>query len=397
VQIPLRLVRPILLAATTPTGAETLRSCFARVAFDAVPQYQEYVFTGPTARLGTICHALLEAAGSGCFDGLPPDQLRVHFERLWQEQAARQEKELKQSPLERHFGPVERWPNYAIKKAFLLLRIKEVTGARSRAGRDFARPGPSPDRVEQSLAGFGGRLRGRVDRVVERDGRVEIEDYKTGAIYETGREGSPELRAGYRRQALLYAALYRDVTGTWPAAAHIVSLGGERVTVDIEPRVAQALAQETLDLLDRYNRKVASGATVEQLAQPSSTACPRCPYQAICTPFWEAVAGDWETLKGGAWLAGTVAGTQDFGPSGWVIEVDSQQGNLAPGRYRLRALLPARFPDITSISAGAHIRLVNAWIENREAPRDLLPTPYTQLWFEARQGQRCNGSGGPLG
>ncbi len=374
-------IKPAPLEATTPTRAEALRVCSLRAALDASPAHQQLAFKGPAVRLGSACHAVLEATAMGYFDSVPPEEFPTAFEQLWREHIGREEEEARRSPLEQHFGPAERWPYHALKRAFLYRLAQQLANARWAArSAEATTRGPEP-RVERPYVGFGGRLRGRADHVAQRDGHIEIEDYKSGAIVDASQAREPEIKAAYRRQLLLYAALHWDETGVWPRTAHAISLQGERASVHVSPAEALALAQETLGLLDAYNRRVAAGAQAEQIARPSQDVCLHCPYKPMCDPFWTAVAPGWE-MNGAAYIAGVVATIRDFGQSGHTLEIQAIQGNLPPGRYRLRGLMPQRFPDLGEIADGCRVRVLGARIENPEDPLDLLPSGYTQLWWE---------------
>lgn len=368
-------IRPVLLDATTPTKAEALRACPLRAAFDASPIHQQMAFRGPAARLGSACHAVLEATGRGCFDRVPPEELEVALEQLWREQIKRQEEEAQRSPLEQHFGPAGRWPYYAIKRSLLFRLAKQLADARRGASSG------ERGEVERSYVGFGGRLKGRADHVVPREGHIEIEDYKSGAIVDTSDSGEREIKGIYRRQLLLYAALHWQETGAWPRTAHAISLQGERATVDVSPEEAMALVRETLERLDVYNRQVEAGMLAEDIARPSMDTCLYCSYKPMCEPFWESVAPGWD-LRGAAYIGGWNATIEHLGQYGSILGIQATQGNLLPGRYRLRGLTRVQFPDLADITEGAHVYILSARIENpRNPPLDLLPGAYTQLWW----------------
>ena len=76
-------LQPPAFSDTTPTRAEALRACPLRAAFDASPVHRAHVIRGPAARLGTVCHDVLEAAARGYFDGMSDEERQEAFEQLW--------------------------------------------------------------------------------------------------------------------------------------------------------------------------------------------------------------------------------------------------------------------------------------------------------------------------
>jgi hypothetical protein len=324
----------------------------------------------------------LEAAATGSFDGLGADALASAFDAMWSSQVRRQEAEAWASPLEHHLARADRWPFYQLKRAHTRHAVRRIAAARevagAGAGRRGAPAGPGAPQIERSYEGFGGRLRGRIDQVEHRHGQVVIVDYKSGALFAGGESGAPVVRAEYQRQLQLYAALYWEETGVWPAAAELVSLEEERAAVGVNPEEALALVEETLRLLARYNAIVEAG--VLPPASPAAAACRNCPFKAMCGPFWEAASQDWASDKD-ATVAGVAARIQDYGDQGWSIELDVTAGNREPGLYQLRAITGTRFIDRSELRAGQRLRAVHARIARDDQPRMLLPSDRTELWW----------------
>lgn len=375
---------PRLLLSTTPTGAEALRTCWLRVAFEASPAHASQTFRGPSARLGTVCHRLLAAAGSGSFDGLAPDSLVASFDVMWCDEVRRQEEEARASPLEHHLARAGRWPFYQLKRFYTSRAVQRLVAARaaseSGSGTRGARAGPGAPQFERLYEGFGGRLRGRIDHVEYRGGQPFIVDYKSGTIFEDGESAVLAVRASYQRQLRLYAALHWDKTGLWPAGAELVSLRGERAAVAINPPEALALVEETLNQLDRYNEMVRTGTLPP--ASPAADVCRHCPFKAMCGPFWRAVGPSW---NGGndATVAGMTAGIQEFGDQGWSIDLDVTEGNREPGRFQLRGVTEARFGDRHEIRTGQRLRIIHARRTSDNQPRALVASERTELWWMA--------------
>jgi hypothetical protein len=194
-----------------------------------------------------------------------------------------------------------------------------------------ARQPPSLDNVaakalrarEIDRSAFGGRLRGRIDVVVNgKDKRIE--DYKTGVV------GGLDTNDAYRLQLLLYAALEFENSGVMPTTAALVPLTGEPVEFNIDPAEVTTAVDRVLANLEAYQECVNSGA-VETLASPAPANCRWCQFSVHCPAFWESCDVGW-ALEGIAAVAGTVTAVIRSGdgvPSS--LEVESNVGtHLGP-------------------------------------------------------------------
>ncbi len=278
------------LPYVTPSRVFALEACFLRAAFDADPRYAARVFRGPKARLGSASHALLERVSKHELDGVPASERRRRLRELWVEEAGKEGAAARDSELEGHLGPPERWPGYNIQKA------RAVAAAmRMLERRDTATGGPGGSaRAERFYSAYQGRLRGRADAVYPRGGRTEIEDYKTGAIHDELPGAGTVLKTRFRRQLLLYAAMHHDETGIWPAAGSIVPLSGPKERFPIDPVEAEGEARAALAVMDSYNERVRTpGVRPESLASPTPAACGPCGHKRSCAPFWHWVSPEW--------------------------------------------------------------------------------------------------------
>ena len=98
------------LAYVTPSRVFALEACFLRAAFDADPRHAGGVFRGPKARLGSATHALLERVSKHELDDVPAGERRRRLREVWEEETGKQGDEVRDSEVERHLGPPERWP-----------------------------------------------------------------------------------------------------------------------------------------------------------------------------------------------------------------------------------------------------------------------------------------------
>jgi RecB family exonuclease len=350
-----RLPVPQPLAYTTPSGAATLADCRLRTAYDSDSSSRSRVTSSPAARLGTVCHRVLELVGAGELPAAHDPRWRQAFEAAWSAALSEQEQERQLNPLEAHWPPPERWPYYAARKVAtrrLCERMSESANGPSSSGGRAAEPAPEKLQ-EQRQQAFGGKLRGRAD-VIRRSPEPEIEDYKTGSLFEAGTD---EVKPTYRRQMLLYAVLEHEATGVWPKSATLVPLQGERISIEINPDEASAAAEEALRALDEYNSAVDRGVDAIDLAAPSPSACRFCPYAIECPAFWLSAGPLW-LQEGIVALAGELLGREESRLSTFNLRVRREGGTVGPGEYLLYQLDAERFGALLGIPLETEIAAV---------------------------------------
>jgi len=364
-------LKPKPLEYVSPSRVAKLEACFLQVVFDATPRYRGKKFLGPRARLGAACHALLARITRGELAGIPRAEWRSKLEHLWNEEIAEEERLSQESPLEEHFGPARRWPGYAIQKARAMRKAQVILErrlqARSWTGRTWA---------ERSYQAYQGRLRGRADVVYWSGEYAEIQDYKTGSIYERQEQGDNVLKSHYRKQILLYAAMRHDSTGIWPASGHIVSLTGDRESVDIDPAESEREVEVALELLERFNAQVSREHNSYALTSPSPEACRFCGYKAYCEPFWIRVSSDWGCSKNVA-VDGLVIGVLTHVMADWTIQIQVRRGNVHQGVYQVCGSRRVELEE------GQRLRAINLMHGETEEPTVLVATDYTELWTES--------------
>jgi RecB family exonuclease len=316
------------------------------------------------------------------FAGFAGIELERALSRAWDKEMAAHAAQARSSLNNQHLTLPARWPYYEIKRARALRFARRIVLQVNASSSPRQRPPPRKDDPESGsehwYTGFDGRLNGRADRTLVRDGELIIIDYKTGKIAEVGEFGADEIRPAYRRQLLLYAALHHDETGAWPAFGELVPLDGEAIQVEIDKDEAIALVEETLKLLDEYNSAVDAGAFPH--SNPSPDNCTYCPFQGMCDAYWSNVQPAWARPRSAS-IAGIVAGIHGQAGSANTIQIETQSGNQPQGQYELRQLTAQRFIDLDHITVGVHIRAVRANTEGDRASSVLVPTEITELWW----------------
>lgn len=349
-----RLPAPHPLAYTTPSGAASLGECLLRTAYDSDAAFRSSVPSSPAARLGTVCHRVLELAGEGALPAAEDPGWRKAFDAAWSAALGEQEQERMRNPLEAHWPPPERWPYFAARKVATRRLCERIVAATSPAPSDGGNGVPRAETVrEQRQEAYGGKLRGRAD-VIKRSPEPVIEDYKTGSVSE---DGNGEVKSQYRTQMLLYAVLEREATGVWPKRATLVPLQGDPVVIEVDPAEATAAAEAAIAALDDYNRDVERGESPMELASPSPGACLFCPYAIQCPAFWSAAEPSW-IHHGLVAVAGEMRGREESRLSTFNVKITRAAGSVGPGEYLLFQLDAERFGAILAVRDGAEVAAV---------------------------------------
>ncbi len=351
------------LAYVSPSGAATLSQCLLQAAYASDPAFGRDVPSSPAARLGTACHEVLGLAGAGRLGSTDDPAWRQAFEKAWTNAIESQATASRANPLEAHWPPPERWKGYSMRKVAtrhlaqeLGRRVLQAEPDRAPAGN-----GDASSIQEQAQQGFGGRVRGRAD-VIRRGAATEIEDYKTGSIYE---DVLGEVKQHYRVQMLLYAALEHEESGVWPARATLIPLEGERATIEVDPAEATATVEAALSALDQYNSALESLRPLEELGSPTPDACRFCPFATRCPAFWAQIDESW-VEAGVLAVAGRITAVAESRLDTFNVELDLETGCVTAGPCLLYGLDAHRFGIVLEAPPGSALA-ATALIGNAEA------------------------------
>lgn len=353
-----------------PSGAVALRECLLRVAYGTDDALRQQVASSPAARLGLASHRVLEQCAKGL---LPPGSdadFDAAFEVAWADAINQQASAAANHPAERHWPPPERWRNYAMRKVATKLLARRISFSGGSGG------GSGGVRVEQSQEAASGRIRGRAD-VIRRSPVHEIEDYKSGALYE---EDTGELKPSYKTQMLLYAVLEHADTGQWPVRASLIPLVGEPAAIEVVPAEAEAEAGAALSALNSYNGSVSS-VSPEELARPSPDHCRFCEYAVSCPAFWSTVSEDW---RDGAFVAaaGYLRGRESAQRGAIALHVEVVGGSVENGAWTIERIDPDRFAAAAHAELGSAFALTSALA--RDDAQTLRPTDRSRMIFSTQ-------------
>ena len=278
----------------------------------------------PAARLGLVAHKILELAGRG----------RINSKSLhvaWDDAVTQVEEQMRCAG-EDHLIPLcNSAQRYEVQKRLTFAAVQRVIAGHS-TGFIPAATDTRSAWVEVWLESEDGLMGGFVDRIVPGNQGMELLDYKTGAVMdrETG-----NVKVGYETQLLLYAGLYHENRGEWPARLTLINLAGTKHDVPLDiVRVRQQMEEARAKLLE-INELISSGTSPESLANPSPAACAFCSYRPACKEYWRKreLNPEWPID-----LMGTLSEAMILGNGRLFLTLRSDDGQVT-----VRGLSPERF------------------------------------------------------
>lgn len=364
------------IRATSPTLAETMRTCLLRAGLSRATGSSRFVLGNPKAWLGTAYHEVLEKIVEV---DLGQETLDAAVERMWNQAIATQQQRADMHALDRRFGTPAAWPGYHVARASVMLRAQDLSRGSAPAVPPATKhpsgPGLGGSIREQEFTACGGKLLGRPDVIRA----SEVVDYKSGTIVEyDGATQTAVVKAAYVRQLRIYGYLVKEKLGWWPLRGLLLPLAGAGVEVALEPSECEREATEAVALLNIYNGKVRAGAAPEAFASPSPQGCRWCPYKLLCPAFWQAASPDWSGQLDGAAVEGVLAEAPSVIHAGAAraVALDIQAGSEGRRRAQVAPLNPATHAAVTTLAAGERLRIVGL----RARPDGVLaPTQRTVL------------------
>lgn len=376
------VIKPETITNTSPTLATVMSKCFLQVAF-VKSKCVSYTFPHPKAILGSATHEVFERIYGSEMTGLSASKAVARIRELWNDavenQRSRMSVESYQDSILKRFGEPSRWSGYGIRRARTVHRALNMWQWSNIKVASEVNALNAYGMTEHWLQAFGGRLRGRPDRIIKREDGVRVVDYKTGSIYDErdGKEGR-SVRKDYVDQLLIYAAMYYDLEGVWPVGAILEPLGGSSLEIGINPEEAAQAAQKALDLLTEYNEMVEVGVQVSDFSAKTTEMCGLCSFKAFCERFWDMIEpGDFED----SWRhAQGAVRSIDRLASGYIqLDMEVVSGNIDRGLWRIHFNHPEWFPELGDSEPMESIRLTNLRL-NSQARRVLIANIYSELW-----------------
>jgi len=272
-----------------PTAIEIMRSCTLRIYFEYSKGYERR--TAYAARVGIAFHRTLQSLTERPIGSSNPDIIVEEAAKRFREELALQEMQKDTHPREQMLARNEervqraleavtvealRLAEYSLGESSVLehkqqradMPIKGATSMGTNVSGEFVV-------VEIPVQSRDGLLMGRID-YAERlpNGGVRLIDYKSAL-----RADLPER---YERQLQLYALLWHETFGEWPAEALVVyPFTGATHKVAVNPGICLQVGYEARQIV----QKLQEGLSAEHLASPG-TVCTVCEFRPWCRPFW---------------------------------------------------------------------------------------------------------------
>jgi hypothetical protein len=356
---------------------EVLRACPLRGLFEVSDGYERRM--GFAARVGTAFHQTLQwLAGQ---PGLEDATLIAATRRRFLEEISEQEKTAAARPREQHLprddGRIDRALEAAMTEAVRLTRAYGEQIVVGDAGvavapnlHDTLEPANhstgAEGEVEIPVRSRDGLLIGRVDRIESTNSGARLIDYKSAL-----RDDLPER---YERQLQLYAALWHDTWGAWPADAQVIyPLTGTTYTIDVEVRICEGIAAEAANLV----RTLLAVRRPAALARPGDV-CVVCEFRPWCHPFWRAQAAE------SSHAAALVRATVGFEGVVEAIELRGDAWRLQV-RWRgctVRFVLPKeRFEHLAQVRPGMQLRILDTPLRGLRQQPTATITPRTEVFI----------------
>jgi len=227
----------------------------------------------PNAYFGTILHKMLELITKGIVKN--EEEFNVEFDK----QVKVLEEDLKQKGFG-FFVPLKiKLRNFGLKKIQLKkhLQIKSEQSISSGNTKFYSEKWfESQDKL----------IGGIIDLVIENRNKIEIIDFKTGAITQDYLDDEGEIYSDikneYKEQLKLYAYLYFENTNEFPTDLSLVDLGKQKFLVEFSEQECKTLYEEAKSLLKSTNDCIELKLFS---ANPNLENCRYCLYRPACSFF----------------------------------------------------------------------------------------------------------------
>lgn len=262
------------LKRISPSRFTSMLDCTLREAWSAA-RNRPLLPLSAASHIGSIAHSLLDRASKGDFRGATREQV----EQTWDLLVTAKEAELQDDPIERANLPLRtRVYRYAVRRLRTVKRVIELSAEVKATTGGIP---PAGLGSEQWVESHDGLIGGLIDSAVVTARGLTIRDYKTGAVLD---DEVGEVLPAYSVQLKLYAGLYREKFGQWPAALELVPLRGEPIDVPFSIEECEGLIGDARRLLGETNECIASDCA-DLLAAPAPDTCRFCHYRPSCLPY----------------------------------------------------------------------------------------------------------------
>lgn len=349
-----------------PTMIEIVRSCPLRGCFEASPGYERR--QGFASRIGSAFHRTLQSLIERPIIARTIEDASNEAVRRFDEHLREEEARAASRPRERHL-PMDQDRIDRAREAVI------VEAQRTWRPSLSERAMPTPSKIstprrsqdaEVDLQSPEGLFIGRIDRVEYSEFGIRLVDYKGAA--------RSDLPSRYERQLQLYAWLWHESFGEWPAEAEVYyPLLSEQRTVSIDPAVCEEVARESAEAI----AGLFLGPSYDKLATPGDV-CKVCDFRPWCRPFWQWLTQERNPAR--AWNRATLGiegvveririsdDRQEF----WImwrgvsVELDAERD---------------RFEHLAAARIGHRLRILDARLTGTRQTPQIAVSAYTEVFL----------------
>lgn len=362
-----------------PSRYSSMKTCLLREAW-ASSGNDVLLPPSPLTELGTAIHQLLESAGRGHLGEATKRQVSEAVSEL----IDNIEKQMLKSPIRRQLVPLSKSiPDYEVR---VLRACKKAGDIAHEYKETLGRSEPDAESrigykvwiatADESVGGF-------IDFVMRDEKGIVLVDYKSGHVLE-GKDGSYEIKAAYKEQMILYAAMFYENYGEWPRRLNIVPLQGQALTVRCVSDSALDLLGSARTMFLKANERIADVQTgtahLSELASPSPDSCSFCLYRPGCQAYW-TVRGSDLAEKWPNDVRGNLREIATLRNGNYCLKVDSVPcGRRDPTRVRNISSLIYRHPIMADLRTGNQIGIY--CLRVMPCTADFAETERTVIYYE---------------
>jgi len=236
---------------------------------------QPLLAISPEARIGSVAHKILEYTVKGLVED--EDSLL----QLWNNEIQKIELKMLQTNTEKYLIPLKSSKGYEVKLYQTLLICKRLLQYLKHSSSSVF---PKPN-TEVFVESKDKKLVGRIDLIRYTKKGVEIVDYKTGLVTNNEMDGN-KIKDDYRKQMILYAALYHSTFNEWPIKLVLISLDNIEYEIPYLQAEATELLNYSINELNKANKIILEKDSINSLGTPAPTTCKFCLYRPVCKSYW---------------------------------------------------------------------------------------------------------------
>jgi len=255
----------------SPSQFYSMRNCRYKSLLAEAMNKKPLLPISPNAYYGTVLHKLLELISKGEIIN------ENDFNTTFDEQIGLMEQRLLELGFD-FFVPLQKKvKDFMMKKILLKEHLHNFSGQ----SQSLTRVNYIAEKWYESKDKTIG---GKIDLVIEEGNKIEIFDFKTGAITQDYLDDDGEVysdvKEEYKDQLKLYAYLFYENTGKFPTKLSLVDLAKQKFAVPFSQNECYTVYLESKKLLTTVNSCIDTGIFK---ANPTESNCKFCLYRPACS------------------------------------------------------------------------------------------------------------------